>query len=59
VISEPRLRTTGLRRLLADSQQMPPATLPEDLAAELRGYQRRGVDWLCALRDADLGALLA
>ena len=35
------------------------AALPEDLAAELRGYQRRGVDWLCTLRDAGLGALLA
>ena len=49
----------GLRRLLADSQQLPAAALPEDLAAELRGYQRHGIDWLCALRDAGLGTLLA
>ena len=49
----------GLRRLLAGSQRLPAAALPEDLAAELRSYQRHGVDWLCALRDAGLGTLLA
>jgi len=36
-----------------------PARLPDDLGATLRHYQRTGVDWLCALRDAELGALLA
>lgn len=35
------------------------ASLPEDLRAELRDYQRDGVAWLGMLRDAGLGALLA
>ncbi|MDC0668663.1 DEAD/DEAH box helicase [Nannocystis radixulma] len=38
---------------------LPPATLPADLQAQLRDYQRRGVDWLSLLRDAGIGALLA
>jgi superfamily II DNA or RNA helicase len=38
---------------------LPVATLPSDLRAELRDYQRRGVDWLCFLRDAGLGAVLS
>jgi SNF2 family DNA or RNA helicase len=38
---------------------VPAAALPSDLTAELRPYQRRGVDWLCFMRDAGLGALLA
>jgi len=52
----------GLRALVeasAADDGIPPARLPDDLRAELRSYQRRGVDWLCALRDAGLGALLA
>jgi superfamily II DNA or RNA helicase len=49
----------ALRRLLDAGDGWPRAELPGDLRAELRGYQRRGVDWLCALRDAGLGALLA
>ena len=40
-------------------QSLPAATLPADLQAQLRDYQRRGVDWLCLLRDAGIGALLA
>ncbi|WP_245913787.1 DEAD/DEAH box helicase [Nannocystis exedens] len=38
---------------------LPAATLPADLTATLRDYQRRGVDWLSLLRDAGIGALLA
>jgi superfamily II DNA or RNA helicase len=38
---------------------IPEAPLPPDLAATLRPYQRRGVSWLCFLRDAGLGAILA
>ncbi|MFZ6184410.1 DEAD/DEAH box helicase [Nannocystis pusilla] len=38
---------------------LPSATLPDDLTATLRDYQRRGVDWLSLLRDAGIGALLA
>ncbi len=48
-----------LRRVLDDFSGLPAATLPIDLATSLRDYQRRGVDWLCFLRDAGLGALLA
>ena len=49
----------GLRPLLADFDGLPRAALPDDLTASLRPYQRAGVDWLCFLRDAGLGALLA
>jgi superfamily II DNA or RNA helicase len=49
----------ALRELLDETGAIPRAALPEDLSAELRSYQRRGVDWLCALREAGLGALLA
>ncbi|MEM9696205.1 MAG: DEAD/DEAH box helicase, partial [Myxococcota bacterium] len=38
---------------------IPETELPADLAADLRDYQRQGVDWLCFLRDAELGAILA
>ncbi len=33
--------------------------LPADLRAELRDYQRTGAQWLCFLREAGLGGLLA
>jgi len=49
----------GLRALAEGFTAVPPAQLPDDLRAELRSYQRRGVDWLCFLRDAELGAVLA
>ncbi len=48
-----------LEPLVRDFDGLPCATLPDDLQAELRPYQRRGVDWLCFLREAGLGALLA
>jgi len=48
-----------LHELLTHPDGIPPAELPEDLTATLRGYQRAGVDWLCALREAGMGALLA
>lgn len=35
------------------------ASLPEDLTATLRDYQRDGVQWLLNLRDAQLGGMLA
>ena len=50
---------TALRSALGDGDDLPRAELPDDLAAELRSYQRTGVDWLCVLREAGLGALLA
>ncbi len=49
----------GLRALVDGFEGIPAAPLPADLTAILRDYQRRGVDWLCFLRDAGLGALLA
>jgi superfamily II DNA or RNA helicase len=38
---------------------IPHVELPPRLDATLRSYQREGVDWLCFLRDARLGATLA
>lgn len=35
------------------------ASLPVDLKANLRDYQKKGIDWLCFLRDSNLGAMLA
>ena len=49
----------ALRPLLEDFDGLPSAELPGDLNAVLRGYQKRGVDWLGFLRSAGLGALLA
>jgi superfamily II DNA or RNA helicase len=49
----------ALAPLYAPGRAIPPAPLPPDLAATLRGYQREGVDWLVFLREAGLGALLA
>ena len=48
-----------LRALVDDFAGLPDPTLPADLTAELRGYQRSGVAWLQFLREADLGGLLA
>jgi len=48
-----------LRVLVADFEGIPEPSLPGDLTAELRDYQRRGVAWLAFLRQAELGALLA
>ena len=48
-----------LRALFDDFDRIPPAATPRDLTGTLRGYQRAGVDWLCFLREAGLGALLA
>jgi len=45
--------------ILEDFSGIEPAPLPSDLRAELRPYQRHGVDWLNFLRGAELGALLA
>ena len=48
-----------LEPLVRDFRELPRATLPGDLAASLRDYQRSGVDWLCFLRALGLGAVLA
>ncbi len=48
-----------LAPLVDDFRGIAPATLPDDLNATLRTYQRAGVDWLAFLRDSDLGGVLA
>jgi len=48
-----------LATLAAGFQSVPPATLPGDLTATLRPYQRQAVDWLAFLRAAGLGGILA
>ncbi len=52
-------RYAGLAALIDGFEAIPEASLPRDLAADLRPYQREGVNWLCFTRDAELGALLA
>ncbi len=52
----------GAEKLVALAKNfdgIPEASLPDDLQAELRHYQQDGINWLCFLRDAGLGALLA
>ncbi len=48
-----------LEPLLADFESLDDVPLPEGVNAELREYQSRGVNWLCFLRNAGLGAVLA
>lgn len=49
----------SLESLVNNFDGLPEATLPQELQADLRSYQRTGVNWLCFLRDAQLGAMLA
>lgn len=55
----PPANLAPLAALLGDFTGIPTATLPPDLTAQLRDYQKRGVNWLAFLRDAGLGAMLA
>jgi hypothetical protein len=48
-----------LRELVTGFTHLPEASLPADLQATLRPYQRRGVNWLVFLRQSALGAMLA
>jgi superfamily II DNA or RNA helicase len=48
-----------LAPLIQGFESIPAAELPTDLRAELRDYQRQGVNWLGFLRDIGLGATLA
>ena len=48
-----------LRTALGDLSSLPESTLPGDLVADLRPYQRVGVNWLTFLRNSSFGALLA
>lgn len=49
----------ALRDALGSVEQIAEASLPSDLHADLRSYQRTGVNWLSFLRQHKLGALLA
>ena len=48
-----------MRALLDELSSLPQAPLPEDLDAELRPYQRQGVNWLALMQRGGLGATLA
>lgn len=49
----------ALKRGLTDPSSLTEISLPSDLRADLRGYQRDGVRWLLFLREHRMGALLA
>jgi len=49
----------GLRALASGFEGLPEAPLPPDLRADLRPYQRIGVNWLAFLRRAQMGGILA
>ena len=55
----PPPQLAGLRALLEDFSGLPSEPLPADLRADLRGYQRGGVDWMGFLSRAGLGGVLA
>ncbi|WP_328869702.1 DEAD/DEAH box helicase [Streptomyces sp. NBC_00287] len=49
----------ALRERLADPEGQEPVPQPEALAATLRDYQRRGLNWLARLTSLGLGCCLA
>lgn len=51
--------TSDLAALAEGFERLPPAVVPPDLSASLRGYQERGVAWLGFLRGAGMGGVLA
>ena len=48
-----------LQDLLGHFEKIQDYPLPKDLRADLRSYQKKGMNWLSFLRDAKMGALLA
>ncbi len=44
---------------IANFEGIAPRELPAGFVGELRAYQQRGFEWLCALRDLDLHGCLA
>jgi superfamily II DNA or RNA helicase len=59
-LEQPRpLLLDRLAPLFEGFESLPEASLPLDLCATLRPYQKQGVNWLSFLRDAGLGAVLA
>jgi SNF2 family DNA or RNA helicase len=55
----PPPRFESLRALIGEYAALPAASLPGDLKAELRPYQKEGVAWLQFHREVGIGALLA
>jgi superfamily II DNA or RNA helicase len=55
----PPMALERLAPLFHGFDKLPDAKLPGDLRAELRPYQKQGVDWLVFLREAGLGGVLA
>lgn len=53
----PNLRS--LRQLIDNFKGIKQEVLPDDLQADLRPYQNDGVNWLCFLKRAELGGILA
>ena len=51
--------TNAISDLLDGFEGIPAAPLPDGFTGTLRHYQEGGVNWLCCLRDAELGAVLA
>lgn len=51
--------TKQLKSLVDNFSGIKDARLPKDLKADLRSYQKDGVNWLHFLKDAGLGAMLA
>ncbi len=49
----------ALATQLREGSRRQPVAVPESLKAELRAYQRDGLDWLGFLADAGLGGVLA
>lgn len=52
-------RLKDLQTRLADFEHLPEVSLPSTLRAELRPYQKAGVDWLQFLREYQLHGILA
>ena len=46
-------------KALAESEGVKPVAIPENVNAELREYQKRGVDWLQFLSKQQIGGILA
>ncbi len=55
----PPANLDNLRVLTGDFTGIPPATLPNDLKATLRDYQKEGVNWLSFLKETKIGGILA
>lgn len=53
------LSLSRLKESFENFDRIPESKLPEGLRADLRLYQRKGVNWLSFMRDSKLGALLA